>query len=101
MDENRIQKSNEVVEVLEDGTVYYFDLDVCQNEAEKTLDDLHAKQDTILNFDFTASVFSLFIYSIHILSKAGWTPEDLIAEVLTHTDPELLEGDDEDDGEDA
>lgn len=99
-------KSNECVEVLPDGTVYYFDLDVCQDEAEKTLDELQAKQNKIPNFDFTASVFSLFIYSIHILSNSGWTPEDLISEVLTHTDPELLEGDDEDDeekddGEDA
>lgn len=99
MDENRIQKSNEVVEVLEDGTVYYFDLDVCLDEAQKSLDELYAKQDKLPNFDFNASVFSLFIYSIHILSNSGWTPEDLISEVLTHTDPELLEGDDEDDGE--
>lgn len=88
MSEGRIQKSNEIVEVLEDGTVYYFDLNVCDKEAEKALDKLYKKQDKVQNFDFTASVFSLFVYTVHILNNSGWTTEDLIGEVIMHTDHE-------------
>lgn len=78
-------KENEVVEVLEDGTIYYFDLEVCNREAESLINELFEKEKTVPNFDVPATVFNLFINSIHILNECGWTTEDLIAEVLNHT----------------
>jgi hypothetical protein len=78
-------KDNEIVEVLSDGTVYYFDLDVCNDEAEKMLNELYDKVNTVPNFDFTSAVFNLFVNSIHILNESGWTTEDLLQEVLDHT----------------
>lgn len=86
IEEPRDRKTNEVIEILPDGTVYYFDLEVCDKEAELAIDLLAQKQNTLPNFDFTASVFSLFVYSVCILSKAGWSTEDLIAEVVAHSD---------------
>jgi hypothetical protein len=40
---------------------------------------------TVENFDFTASVFSLFIHSIQILADSGWTVEELMEEVAYHS----------------
>ena len=83
-------KDNEFVEILPDGTVYYVDLDVCNEEADKVLEELYEKEGKVLNFDYTSAVFALFIHSIHTLSNSGWTTEELIQEVLNHSD----EGDD-------
>ena len=58
-------KDNEIVEILEDGTIYYFDLDVCNDEADKLLTELYGKEGKVSNFDFTASIFNLFVNSIH------------------------------------
>lgn len=79
-----VMKDNEIIEILEDGTVYYFDLDVCNSEAEKLLDELHKKEGIVPNFDFSASIFNLFVNSIHILRNSGWTTEELLNEVLDH-----------------
>ena len=74
-------KDNEFVEILPDGTVYYVDLDVCSEEADKVMEELYEKEDTVPNFDYTSAVFTLFINSIHTLSNSGWTTEELIQEV--------------------
>ena len=37
-------KDTEIVEVLEDGTIYHFDLDVCDAEAANALEQLYAKE---------------------------------------------------------
>ena len=87
-----VQKENECIEVLEDGTIHYFDLNVCDEEADAALDDLFGKEGKVPNFDFTASVFTLFVNSIHILTQSGWTTEDLLNEVMNHS-----EADDDDD----
>jgi hypothetical protein len=79
-------KDTECVEILEDGTVYYFDLEVCNREAEKAIEELHMKQDVIPNFDYTSSIFTIFISSIQILSNSGWTTDELLQEVLNHAD---------------
>jgi len=78
-------KDNEVIEVLEDGTIYYYDLDVCEKEAESVIEELIVKQTVVPNYDFQATVFCLFLQSIFLLSEAGWTPEELLDEVLMHT----------------
>lgn len=78
-------KENQVVEVLPDGTIYYFDLNVCSDEACKLLDELYTKETTVPNFDFSAGVHALLVNAIHILVDSGWTPEDLVEEVLIHT----------------
>lgn len=83
-------KDNEFVEILPDGTVYYVDLDVCNEEADKLMEELYEKEGKVPNFDYTTAVFSLFINSIHTLSNSGWTTEELLQEVLNHS----IEGDD-------
>lgn len=89
-------KDNEIVEILEDGTIYYFDLDVCNDEADKLLTELYGKEGKVSNFDFTASIFNLFVNSVHILHDSGWSVEELIGEVLNHTG-EFDDYDDDDD----
>jgi len=97
-------KQNEVVEVLPDGTVYYFDLDVCNNAADQAMEKLLELEGVEPNFDFTASVFHLFVEAIYILTNSGWSTEELLTEVLTHSDANdniTLEFDDqEEDDED-
>jgi hypothetical protein len=78
-------KDNEIVEVLPDGTVYHFDLDVCNAAADQALEQLYEKEGNELGFDYTATVFSLFINAIHILTESGWTAEDLHREVEDHS----------------
>ena len=75
-----------IAEVLEDGTVYCFDMDKCIEEADTTLEQLHAKEGVEIDFDFTAVVFSLFIRSIQILTNSGWSTEDLIEEILENSE---------------
>ena len=87
-------KDNEVIEVLEDGTIYYFDLDVCEQEAESVIGSLIEKQSTVTNYDFHATIFNLFLRSIHILSEAGWEPEELLDEVLIHAAGSHEDGED-------
>ena len=81
-------KDTEIVEVLEDGTINYFDLDVCDAAALGALDELWAKENKVLSFDYTASVFSLFVYSIQILTNSGWTTQELLDEVVNHSEAE-------------
>lgn len=75
-----------ITEVLEDGTVYCFDIDKCNDIADKTLDELYKKQDVEIDFDYTATVFSLFVHAVHILTNSGWTTHDLIEEVIDHSE---------------
>ena len=99
---NDNEDSNIITEVLEDGTIHSFDLDICNEEADSVIDELAEKQDIVLNFDFTATIFSLFVSSIQILSTSGWSTEDLLNEVLNHTqaDDICTCGDDHDDDDD-
>lgn len=80
-----MMKDNEVVEVLEDGTIHYFDLEVCEKEAEIVIEDLISKQTTVTNYDFHTTIFNLFVLSIYILTESGWTPDELLDEVIMHT----------------
>ena len=93
-------KDTEIVEVLEDGTINHFDLDICDAAALEALDGLWAKEDTVLSFDYTAAVFSLFVYSINILSNSGWTTSELLEEVVNHSeaDDNMCSCDDDDEG---
>jgi hypothetical protein len=86
-------KDTEIVEVLADGTVYHFDLDVCNAEAEQVLETLWAKEDKLIGFDYTATIYSLFARSIQILSYSGWSAEELLDAVLTHHSDEDEEDD--------
>jgi hypothetical protein len=80
-----IAKDSQIVEVLEDGTIYAFDLEVCDREADKVLRNLAKKEGKLFNFDFSATVFTLFVHCVHILRNSGWQTDDLIDEVLEHT----------------
>jgi hypothetical protein len=80
-----IAKDSQVVEVLEDGTFHAFDLEVCDKEAEKALKSLLKKEGKLFNYDYGMTVFTLFVYCIHILRDGGWETEELVNEVLDHT----------------
>jgi hypothetical protein len=92
-----IAKDSQVVEVLEDGTFYAFDLEVCDREAEKALKNLLKKEGKLFNYDYGMTVFTLFVYCVHILREAGWETEELVNEV-DHT--AIYDGTDDDDDED-
>ncbi len=92
-----MSKESQIVEVLEDGTIYAFDLDVCDKEAEKVIKKLYKKEGKLFNFDFGASVFTLFVYCIYILKDSGWKTEELVREVLDYSEKHNYEHDDDDD----
>jgi hypothetical protein len=93
-----IAKDSQVVEALEDGTFHAFDLEVCDREAEKALKNLHKKEGKLFNYDYGMTVFTLFVYCVHILREAGWETQELIDEVLDHT--AIYDGTDDDDEDD-
>jgi hypothetical protein len=78
--------TNIIKEILENGDVYEFDLDVCSEAADQVLEELLEKEGEVENFDFVASVFSLFVASISILTQSGWTTDELINEVMASTE---------------
>jgi len=78
--------SNQITEVLEDGTIYSFDLDLCDDEAEKAIEYLWEQEGKTLNFDFSSAIFSIFVKSIGILSRSGWSTQDLFQEVANHSE---------------
>ena len=93
--------ANIISDVLDDGTIHVFDTEVSQASAEKAIDDLWNQQDTVMNFDFSAAMFSLFVETVHILTAAGWSTEELISEVITHSEADdvndFLDSDDDED----
>jgi hypothetical protein len=78
--------SNIIREKLENGEEYVFDMDVCNEAATASLDELYSMEGEVENFDFAATVFSLFASCIHILTESGWTTADLLDAVITHTE---------------
>ena len=83
---NQEDNSNLITEVLEDGTIYSFDLDLCDEEAENAIAYLWEQEGKTLNFDFSSAVFQTFVKSIGILSRSGWSTEDLFQEVANHSE---------------
>ena len=78
--------ANIVSDVMPDGTIRVFDLDVCQAQAEDIIDELWEKEGKVINLDFYSTVFSLFAETVHVLTQSGWTTEDLVAAVIDHSD---------------
>lgn len=78
--------ADRITEILEDGTVYCFDMDKCIQEANSSIEKLYEKEGVELDYDFTATVFSLFIQCVHILTDSGWTTEELIDEVVKNSE---------------
>jgi len=78
--------TNIIKEILENGDVYEFDLDVCSAAADEVLDELLEKEGEVKNFDFVATIFNLFVASISILTQSGWTTDELINEVMASTE---------------
>ena len=89
-------KDTEIVEVLADGTVYHFDLDVCNAEADRVLEMLLAKEDNLIGFDYSATVYSLFTRAIQILAHAGWSTEEMLDAVLVYSDDTSIDDYDDD-----
>ena len=75
-----------VSDVMDDGTIRVFDLDVCQAHAEAILDDLWEKEGKVVNLDYFSTVFALFAETVHHLTAAGWSTEELICAVIEHSD---------------
>lgn len=71
-------KENEVVGVNPDGTVFYFDLEVCAEHARLVLEELYEKEGKVPNFNFVAAIHSLFMESAIILEAAGWETTQLV-----------------------
>ena len=89
---NATTPDNIIVEVLEDGTIYQFDMNVCEEAAVEVLDTLWQKEGNEINFDYTATVYSLFLASSQILLESGWDIEELIEELrLTDSDEEDID----------
>ena len=80
------QDTDRCTEVLDDGTIYTFSINKSSEKATELLEELHALEGKELDFDYTAAVFSLFVDSIHILTQSGWTTEDLLREVVDHSE---------------
>jgi hypothetical protein len=72
-------------EILEDGTIYTFSINKSSDRARELLERLWELEGQELDFDYTAAVFSLFVDSIDILTNSGWTTQDLITEVISHS----------------
>lgn len=86
-----------ISEVLEDGTIYCFDMDKCMDIATETLDKLHEMEGVELDFDYTATVFGLFVQCVHILTDSGWSTHELINEVIEHSEADdIIRDSDED-----
>lgn len=77
-------KDNEVVEVLEDGTIHYYDLDVCEKEAHKLLDALYDKQGKIPNFELVAAAYTVMVEMVQLLHHSGAPLEELLEIVVEH-----------------
>ena len=75
-------------EILADGTIYTFSINKSCEKADELLASLYSMEGQELDFDFTAAVFSLFVDSIRILSNSGWTTQDLVREVMDHSEAE-------------
>jgi len=88
---------NIITEVLPSGEIYQFDLEVCDDAVDTVLANLYAKEGEVINFDFSTAIFGLFINTIQILSNSGWSTEDLVAEVIEHSDDTDWDGEDDED----
>jgi hypothetical protein len=73
-------------ELLEDGTIYTFSIEKSRQRAQEALEQLWQHEGTDLDFDYTSAVFSLFVNCIHTLTESGWTTDELIREVIDHSE---------------
>ncbi len=84
-------KDTEIVEVLADGTVYHFDMDVCNAAADQVFEQLWKLENTQLGYDYTATVYSVFSRAVHVLSQSGWSTNELIDTLLDYSDEEDID----------
>ena len=71
----------------ETGKEYKVDMDVCDEAACATLDHLYEKEDVIHQFDFTCTIYALMLNCIDILSRSGYTEEDMMQMIIEHVHP--------------
>ena len=60
------------------------DFELCDSFASDAIDELMEHQGEVEGYDFVAAMFSMFMYSIHILNSHGWTAEELTKEIDDH-----------------
>jgi hypothetical protein len=82
---SEVEKNEDIVETLADGSTYVFNMDVCQEAADDAMALLWSMEGRKQKFDYTGAVFSLFVDCIHVLSSSGWTTQDLLNEVMDHS----------------
>ena len=83
---SKVEKSQDIVETLADGSTYVFNMDVCDEAAEDALGLLWSMEGRKEKFDYTGAVFSLFTSCVHVLTNSGWTTEELLNEVMDHSE---------------
>jgi hypothetical protein len=85
--EDRDDDPNWIVQRDDEGNVQFeIDLNLCNTVADDMLTDMSELEGELENFDFVAAVFSVFMFSLHILLDNGWKAEDLVREVKEHTE---------------
>jgi hypothetical protein len=85
--EDRDSDPNWIVQRDEEGNVQFeIDLNLCNTVADDMLTDMSELEGELENFDFVAAVFSVFVFSLHILLDNGWKAEDLVKEVSEHAE---------------
>lgn len=84
-DDSRIIK-----EILEDGSEYIINLDICDAACEEALDFMDEKFDGLEGYDQGAALFSLFISCLYGLETYGWTQKQLMQEIVDHMDGEEI-----------
>ena len=83
---SKVEKSEDIVETLADGSTYVFNMDVCNEAADDAMALLWSMEGRKEKFDYTAAVFSLFVDCVHVLTNSGWTTENLLDEVMNHSE---------------
>jgi hypothetical protein len=82
---SEVEKNEDIVETLADGSTYVFNMDVCNEAADDALGLLWSMEGRKEKFDYTGAVFSLFTSCVQVLTNSGWTTEDLLNEVISHS----------------
>lgn len=61
-------------------------IEVSNKVADEVVVALYEKEGKPKDFDFATAMFSIFIDAIRVLTNVGWTTENLIEEVRTHSE---------------
>jgi hypothetical protein len=77
---------DKIIEINEDGEEYIIDIGVCNTIADSVMTSLFELEESeeVEHFDATATCFSLFMNTFHVLVSAGWSIDELKNELDDH-----------------